>query len=118
MRQFSKKDCCKQYHLGVEILESRALLSGATLLLSISLHLGRASSPAGDYVDFTSSRVVLWGQTQPRATVFLERPTPYGQLRVIAKVTVGAQGIFGFGVNCAMRVNPFVAVTSDIGDRA
>jgi membrane-associated phospholipid phosphatase len=91
---------------GVEPLEARGLLS-------ITLHLSEASSPGGDFVDVTSSRLVLVGQAPPGSTVSLGRSTGPDPARTIARTTANARGAYRFQVDDGMGTAVFTATAAE-----
>lgn len=102
--------------LAIESLEKRLLLSGrragqpgVTTPIAITLHLAKASSPEGDFVDVAQSRVILDGQTSPGATVkVLHRIAP-GKLMTLAGAIADAQGNFQVKVACGTGTTFLVA---------
>src|SRR5271165_1144679 len=109
-RTIARRRHCR---LSLEPLETRQLLSGSSTsrammtrhatpntAVSITLHLGSSTAPAGDYVDVASKHVVLTGQTAGGATVVLRKALASGKLRTIARTHADAQGAYHFKINC------------------
>ena len=101
----------------VETLEERTLLAGDTL--AITLHLAAATAPAGDYVDVIAPRLVLTGQTDPGALVFLQRPSASGVVQTLAATVADAEGHYQFKITTAIGTTDFTArATEPTGNRA
>ena len=101
---------------GVESLEDRKLMATQGVLplpvspaTSISLHVAKSSSPAGDLVDVTQSRVLLKGQATPGAVVKLGRILASGKEEILARANANAEGNFYFRISVAMGTTSLVA---------